>query len=132
MTPWGFQKSSCQTFWSAVKAGPKSSCQTSGRQSWKFGAYGSRRTCDSAELVAGWPTVVVAHSPAALAVGKRQGNRDLNKGKWKNVVLEELRSKGKIDIARRLRKETSASNPWIADRLNMGHPSRVGLNLGSR
>ena len=73
--------------------------------------------------------------------------RELNQGKWENVVLEELRSKGKnegdvandpkgadwkIEIARRLRKETSASNPWIADRLNMGHPSRVSLNLGSR
>ena len=73
--------------------------------------------------------------------------RELNQGKWENVVLEELRSKGKnegdvagdpkgaawkIEIARRLRKETSASNPWIAGRLNMGHPSRVSLNVGSR
>jgi len=31
----------------------------------------------------------------------------------------------KVTIARRLRRETTASNPWIAQRLNMGHPSRV-------
>jgi hypothetical protein len=31
----------------------------------------------------------------------------------------------KIEIARLLRKQTTAKNGWIAKRLNMGHPSRV-------
>lgn len=30
-----------------------------------------------------------------------------------------------IEIARLLRKQTTAKNGWIAKRLNMGHPSRV-------
>jgi len=31
----------------------------------------------------------------------------------------------KAAIARKLRVQTTAGNPWIAKRLNMGHPSRV-------
>jgi len=31
----------------------------------------------------------------------------------------------KVAIAKRLRKETTANNPWIARRLNMGHPNYV-------
>jgi hypothetical protein len=31
----------------------------------------------------------------------------------------------KAGIARMLRIKTTAGNPWIAKRLNMGHPSRV-------
>ena len=35
----------------------------------------------------------------------------------------------KIAIARELRKHTSATNPWIAQRLNMGHPSHVSRHV---
>jgi len=31
----------------------------------------------------------------------------------------------KAAIARKLRVQTTAGNPWIAKGLNMGHPSRV-------
>ena len=31
----------------------------------------------------------------------------------------------KAEIARTLRAQTTAENPWISQRLNMGHPSRV-------
>jgi hypothetical protein len=31
----------------------------------------------------------------------------------------------KIKIAIILRQQTTAKNPWIAERLSMGHPSRV-------
>ena len=31
----------------------------------------------------------------------------------------------KVRIAKRLRKETTANNPWIAERLQMGHPNYV-------
>ncbi len=30
-----------------------------------------------------------------------------------------------VEIARQLRFRTTASNPWIAQRLNMGHPNYV-------
>ena len=29
----------------------------------------------------------------------------------------------KVQIAKRLRKETTAKNPWIAERLHLGHPN---------
>ena len=60
--------------------------------------------------------------------------------RWEAIVAEELKSrklgeadlrsspKGavwKVEIARRLRKETTAKNPWIAARLKMGHPNYV-------
>jgi len=66
--------------------------------------------------------------------------REIASVQWERIVQEEMASlekneemvlsdrKGahwKVEIARRLRKETTASNPWIAQRLNMGHPSRV-------
>lgn len=31
----------------------------------------------------------------------------------------------KVEVAKRLRKETTAKNPWIAKRLAMGHPNYV-------
>ncbi|MFU8848968.1 MAG: hypothetical protein ACNA77_09675 [Opitutales bacterium] len=31
----------------------------------------------------------------------------------------------KVRIAKKLRKETTAKNPWIAERLGMGHPNYV-------
>lgn len=66
--------------------------------------------------------------------------RELNELKWEALVEKELFAakktesdlkadrKGaswKIDIARKLRQQTTASNPSIAQRLIMGHPSRV-------
>jgi putative transposase len=41
------------------------------------------------------------------------------------VRLDRKGADWKVKIARRLRRETTASNPWIAQRLHMGHPSRV-------
>ena len=66
--------------------------------------------------------------------------KELNEAQWESLVCQHLErlkrgeddlqsaAKGadwKIEIARVLRKQTTAKNPWIAERLNMGHPSRV-------
>ena len=66
--------------------------------------------------------------------------KELTEAQWESIVVEELKRAvkkesdilsspksiaWKVNIALRLRKETSASNPWIAKRLNMGHPSRI-------
>jgi putative transposase len=66
--------------------------------------------------------------------------KDLNETRWKSLVVSELERLGrsekevrsepkgadwKVEIARKLRRETTASNPWIARRLNMGHPNYV-------
>lgn len=66
----------------------------------------------------------------------------LNAARWESIVLEELKrarkteadigsdKKGaewKVRIAKRLRKETTVKNPWIAQRLSMGHPNHVSL-----
>ena len=66
--------------------------------------------------------------------------RELNEYQWEEMVKEELRRRGqtqadlprerksadwKREIAVRLRTETSASNPWIAERLHTGHQSFV-------
>jgi putative transposase len=66
--------------------------------------------------------------------------REIAGAQWEEIVREEIDRLGKteemvrldrkgadwkVKIARRLRRETTASNPWIAQRLHMGHPSRV-------
>jgi len=66
--------------------------------------------------------------------------KQLNEHKWEGMVIRGLKKRKKtarhiesdlkgaswkIEIAKRLRKETTASNVWIAERLNMGHPNRV-------
>ena len=66
--------------------------------------------------------------------------KELNALNWERIVKEELKRlkieestiatapKGadwKVQIAKRLRKETTAKNPWIAERLKMGHPNYV-------
>jgi putative transposase len=66
--------------------------------------------------------------------------QELNESKWEFLVVHELKRAGKtktdianeakgaawkIEIAQVLRKQTTANNSWIAQRLNMGHPSRV-------
>ncbi|MGJ8638520.1 MAG: transposase [Opitutaceae bacterium] len=66
--------------------------------------------------------------------------QELNESKWELLVAHELKHAGKtktnianepkgatwkIKIAKTLRKQTTAKNSWIAQRLNMGHPSRV-------
>lgn len=66
--------------------------------------------------------------------------KELNEVTWERIVQEELKrlkikepviatsAKGadwKVQIAKRLRKETTAKNPWIAERLQMGHPNYV-------
>ena len=63
------------------------------------------------ELVAGW---LRKH-------GKTQKHMDEDKksAHWKIV------------LARELRKQTSATNPWIAHRLNMGHPSNVSRHINA-
>lgn len=65
---------------------------------------------------------------------------ELTEERWEMIVREELNRRGKdekdlageakgarwkAEIALRLRLETTAGNPWIASRLQMGHPSRV-------
>ncbi len=68
--------------------------------------------------------------------------KSLNEARWESLVVDELKrakktetdiandKKGvawKVRIAKRLRKETTVKNPWIAQRLNMGHPNHVSL-----
>ena len=70
--------------------------------------------------------------------------QELIEGKWEKIVQDELSSRclkesdlldspklvgWKIQISRLLRTHTIASNRWIADRLNMGHPSNVSRYL---
>lgn len=69
---------------------------------------------------------------------------ELLQGKWERLIQEEMGKRKlaeedfrsspklavwKIEISRRLRKETNASNGWIAKRLHMGHPSNVSRYL---
>ena len=73
--------------------------------------------------------------------------KELNRQRWENIAEREMKrlnktqtdivvsSKGakwKVAIAQHLRNKTTASNPWIAERLNMGHPSRVSNLLNNR
>ncbi len=66
--------------------------------------------------------------------------KELNETRWEQIVQAELKRlkkkesaiaqdpKGtawKVGIAKHLRKETTAKNPWIAERLKMGHPNYV-------
>jgi len=66
--------------------------------------------------------------------------KELNESRWEAMVQAELERLGlsetsvvesakgapwKVEIARKLRNETTAGNPWIAKRLNMGHPNYV-------
>ncbi|MGJ8639865.1 MAG: transposase [Opitutaceae bacterium] len=66
--------------------------------------------------------------------------KELNENNWERIVKAEMKrlkkkeadiqssKKGvdwKVAIAKRLRKETTANNPWIAERLQMGHPNYV-------
>jgi len=72
------------------------------------------------------------------AVGRECG--ELKEAKWERVLMEELKEEGKsldgaaveskavdwkVRIASALRKNTTATNGWIAEQLCMGHPSRV-------
>jgi len=66
--------------------------------------------------------------------------KELNEAMWEALVANALLAANKSEadvqteakgaiwkaaIARKLRVQTTAGNPWIAKRLNMGHPSRV-------
>ena len=66
--------------------------------------------------------------------------KELKEAQWEALATRELKRhhidgseiqrapKGvewKVQIAKALRTETTASNTWIAQRLNMGHPSRI-------
>ncbi len=66
--------------------------------------------------------------------------KELNENNWEQIVKAEMKRlkkkesdiesspKGanwKVSIAKRLRKESTAKNPWIAKRLRMGHPNYV-------
>ena len=68
--------------------------------------------------------------------------RSLNEARWENIVREEMTRSGKAEcdidqdlkgapwkvaIAKRLRRETTVGNPWIAERLSMGHRNHVSL-----
>ncbi|MFQ3225977.1 MAG: putative transposase [Lentimonas sp.] len=78
----------------------------------------------------------------AAPMAKRKGVdlKELNEARWEQIVQAEMKHlqkkkdaiaqdpKGadwKVRIAKRLRKETTAKNPWIAERLQMGQPSYV-------
>jgi putative transposase len=64
----------------------------------------------------------------------------LNETRWESIVSKDLRHAGKAEedlvserkgasrkvaIAKRLRRETTADNPWIARRPRMGTPNYV-------
>ena len=49
----------------------------------------------------------------------------------KHIVKDKKSAHWKIVLARELRKQTSATNPWIAHRLNMGHPSNVSRHINA-
>jgi hypothetical protein len=66
--------------------------------------------------------------------------KELNEQNWEQIVKVEMKrlkekesdidssKKGadwKVSIAKRLRQETTAKNPWLAERLQMGHPNYV-------
>jgi len=70
--------------------------------------------------------------------------RQLNEYRWEQLVIAGLKRLKKTEkdifkdrklapwkakLAVQLRKKTSAGNPWIAGRLNMGHPSNISLCL---
>jgi hypothetical protein len=65
---------------------------------------------------------------------------ELREAKWEQFLEERLKREGKgledarkerksaewkVRVAGALRAQTTATNIWIADRLAMGHPSRV-------
>lgn len=69
---------------------------------------------------------------------------ELSETKWEGFVREQLNRLGKtekdieadpkgsawkMEVARLTRKHTPCKNPWLAKRLNMGHPSRVTAAL---
>ena len=73
--------------------------------------------------------------------------QELNQAQWELLVVSQLKrhkkdeesvtneAKGaiwKIEIARTLRKQTTANNRWIAERLHMGHPSRVSNLISNK
>lgn len=66
--------------------------------------------------------------------------KELNEAKWEAQLSSELKKRKKtqqhiendpkgagwkVAIAKSMRQKTPASNPWLAKRLNMGHPSRI-------
>ena len=66
--------------------------------------------------------------------------KELNEVRWEALVETALKASSKTEedialspkgtawkakIAKQLRAKTTVGNPWIAQRLNMGHPSRV-------
>jgi REP element-mobilizing transposase RayT len=94
-----------------------------------------------------------AEAKKALAKDLEKGNpnvdwegvdlKELNALNWERVVQSELKrlkikecqiatnpkgAEWKVQIAKRLRKETTAKNLWITERLQMGHPN-YGSNL---
>lgn len=82
-----------------------------------------------------------------MSVAKDWGGkelRELNESRWEDLVEAMLREHGKSEddllrdkkladwkqgMARELRRQSAASNPWIAGRLNMGHPSNISWVL---
>jgi len=88
---------------------------------------------------------VLAETPESDLEGFALG--DVKKERWEGVTRTELKRlrktaddilrdlKGapwKVEIARLLRKQTTASNPWIAERLNMGHPNHVSFLINRK
>ncbi len=75
-----------------------------------------------------------------------RNDQELNEMSYEDLVVRWLRkhrktqkhidqnkksAKWKTTLARELRKQTSATNPWIAQRLNMGDPSNVSRQVNA-
>ncbi len=73
--------------------------------------------------------------------------RNLNEFRWEQALAEQLKqhekssediarapkaADWKIAIARHMRTHTRATNPWLAKKLSMGHPSRVSNLIYNR
>lgn len=71
-----------------------------------------------------------ARAETALAKGQRLLGEELQKRGWDEAELERRRKgdEQKIQMAQRLRKETTMTWDWIADQLHMG----VGASVANR
>lgn len=91
--------------------------------------------------------IKTAHAIKSMMVGSsfataRLKFREIHAIEWKSALEKQLADRGidpdqihrdkkgavwKVEIARYLKKNTTADNRWIAEELNMGHPNRVSM-----
>jgi putative transposase len=64
---------------------------------------------------------------SAVELAERIVRQELKRRRWREALLEERRKgdAGKVEMARRLRRETTMTLKWIARRLRMGSASMV-------